>query len=230
MRALNLLYATLGLLALVATSACGEQPQPKPVDTTALYRERNGQEMKFEASASGLVRATIGATPGYVLIRNGEAYVIQADAKGPVAIKASDMATAMRFGGVQFPTIEADYVEKGEETVGDRTGRAIYVTIGKDQLSPIPMFVMSDDPELSGVGKGVAEYYKASISLTGANPHTGFKKSLAVLESGTPIKMFGYFDLISVNHDSIPAERFALPRVASQDEVLKMIPRQPTVQ
>jgi hypothetical protein len=123
----------------------------------------------------------------------------------------------------QQPTIEL--IEQGVETVRGRTGRAYHMHLPSGATTSWSAFVMSDDTALAELGSGVARFYRLASGLTGDQFGGGpyFRLAQQVLAKGAPVRLLRNFELDTVDHSPISAERFAVPAAIGTREELRAL-------
>lgn len=166
-----------------------------------------------------------------LIVRDGQAYVIQAGRSGELAVfRQDDMNRAIREAEERHlnvvPEVEDDrpaLVEQGIAVINGRTGRAYYRAD-----STTPMVVVSADPDLAELAAAMRRQFASREHGMGVIGLPNTTSPLrAALAQGAPISFAG-LTLRSVRHDPIPAARFALPQAPlSLEEVRDFMVRRP---
>lgn len=201
----KLLAAALALLA----AACGRVPE----DMTAHYSKTGGQPFAVEAAANGDSRIVAGDEIHLRL--GGTDYIVMQDAAGSFVARAEDLFALLAEPG-EPPRPQPDYVasETGPESVAGIAGKHWKVH-PKETPSIVSIdAVISGDPALATVGKGLAAYTRALITRNSramGAPGNLEKAMIALGERGTVLRFGTILNLERIDRAPIPAERFRLP-------------------
>jgi hypothetical protein len=202
----NIVVAALALLA----AACAG---PVREDMTAHYAKTGGQPFAVEAAANGDVRIDAG-DEAYVRLA-GVDYIVMQDARGHFVARAQDLL-ALLADGAAAPHLQPEYAttQTGRETVAGVSG-IVWKIHPRDAPSIASVdAVVSGDPALDTVGKGLAAYTRALIvrnsRMMGA-PGNLEKAMIALLDKGAVLRFGTVLRLERIDKAPIPKARFALP-------------------
>ena len=205
-------------LALLA-AGCG---RPAPEDMTAHFAKTGGQPFAVEAAANGDARVTVGDETWLQI--GGVDYVVMKDARGSFVAREDDLI-ALLTEAPETPRPQPDYAtsEGGEESVAGLKGR-VWKIHPKDTPSLVTVdAVVSGDPALAGVGKGLAAYTRTLIvrnSRAMGAPGNLEKAMIALLDKGAVLR-FGTVMRIE-RIDKAPLKgMIALPSAALDKEALR---------
>lgn len=202
----------LAALMLLLVAACS-----KPVDVTAVYA-RDAGPITIKAAANGDARIEAG---GNVYVRRGGVdYVVLTDSQGEFAVREADFAAvlgeAVRAGGFVPPPSKLEYAlsEEGFETIAGREGVLWRVHPKEVPSLASAEAVVSEDPTLAAVGKGLALQARVSIvSNTGtiAGPGTLERRMIELFEKGTVLRFGTILRLERLDPGPIAENTFVLP-------------------
>lgn len=211
---------------------------PAWADITATYRAPNfPMMMTVEIADNGDLRYQMSQGNAYGILKDDIDYMIESGPCGPVVSRAEDLVSVQKEAMGEFlsrfkdaPTPpDIQLVESGTREVGDRVGKAYYVTNDKGGPGAVPMLVMSDDPTLAPLGKAFAKQFGTSIGMMKGMIRTEQMSSVAnVLSHGAPLLLFGGMELVGVSFDPIDPQRFTLPSApVSRDDLRKRFASMP---
>lgn len=206
------------LVALLLLAGCGTAP---PEDLTAHYSRDSGDgPVVVRAAANGDSRTEAGGT---VYIRsNGQEYVVLRDPAGSFATRAEDLLALAAeqagqdkvFAGLRT---QPDYaLSEGEATmVAGENGTLWNVHPAEvESLAPIDA-VVSADPRLAAIGKGLALQARVSITRNSA-PIGGVgnleKAMIELFDKGAVLRFGTILKLEKIEKGAVPASAFAVPK------------------
>lgn len=217
----------LSAILLLLVAACSEAPLE---DMTAYYAKPEGIAFRVEAAANGDVRVTAG---DQVMIRmSGAEYLLTTDEKGAYAGRVADYIAALDeapsggpFAGSVRPQPDYVTVEDGAATVAAMPGTKWKVHPKDVPSLPAIDAVVSDDPALAVLGKGVAMHAKLLIERNsrslGAKPGKLEIAMMALYDKGAVLRFGTVFELERIEKGPIDAGRFALPPVLDRAALKK---------
>nr|WP_166178223.1 hypothetical protein [Altererythrobacter segetis] len=212
---------------------------PAAADVAGRYetKDKNAfftMEMTIETNDAGDVRMQMAGQANYFLLKSGVVYTVGRGEAGPVVERVADMlavqADTLRRIGLSDRLADAagkapqtEFAKIGPESVGPWKGTAFGFKSDTGKPGPYAAFVMSDDPRIAPLGKGIAAMNADMMGAMG-NMFPGFgqfgQDFLRFLATGTPIRMINV-ELTDVSCDRIDPERFALPAAPLALEQLK---------
>lgn len=160
-----------------------------------------------------------------LIVRAGEAFVIEERLTGPLVTRLSDYAVLVRRSPVEAGAFPAPFIERGTSEVNGRSGRAFILPARVPQASDEIFAVINADPDLADLAPAMRQAFLAEILLMGAGGQVAeahVADSLAllrVLEAGSPLR-FGPYSLRDVQRVAIPPDRFLLPAEPESREAL----------
>lgn len=207
------------VVAMLALVACGG---PAPQDMVAYYAKPDGIAFTVEAAASGDARVTAG---DQVMIRSGgQEYLVRQDAKGSYAARTTDYVAILDEGLVQREARpQPDYVSSAgnRHRVAGHSGRVWKIHPREVPSLPAIEAVVSDDPALAGIGRGVAMHVRLLIDRNargmGAPPGKLEAEMKALFDKGTVLRFGPALELERIERKPVLAERFLLPPVLNKD-------------
>ncbi len=217
------------LLASVLALALPAFTSPASADVAGRYEAKGkdaliDMEMTIETTDAGDVRAQMAGQSNYFLLKDGVLYTVGRAGDAPVVERVADMLavqseTLQRMGAsrlmqeAQSKAPHMEFVKMGPESVGPWKGDGFGVKSGTGGAGPYVAFVMSDDPRIAPLGKGIAAM-NSDITGRAGSLMPGFgmlgQEFLKFLSNGTPIRMLN-IELTDVSYDRISPDRFELP-------------------
>jgi hypothetical protein len=214
--------SVLLLLALVASHAT-----PAEAGLHAVYADRFEAEDIWVADNGDTVES-LGPRKRLV-IRGGEAFVVEERLTGPVVFRLADLEAIVRTRRAASPaprTAMPDFVSLGRRTFNGREAEAFGFPTQPATSAEGDSILISHDPGLEPLRPAVAAYVRAEeILLELENPIPADLAAMAeptakVLEKGTLLRL-GDMALQSVERRDPPAERFLLPTQPETAEALR---------
>jgi hypothetical protein len=207
-------------LAMLLLPALALAASPARAGLHAEYR--NG------SSVSDLLVADNGDMVGTffdrhrLILRGGEAFVVERRLTGPVVYRLADLDAILRERrALKTPAAAAaapGLASIGMRRVGDREGEAYAFPSSTADDAERSAIVISRDPALAPLGPAMAHLLAAEQSLAEREGMGGFEGGgddpmTKLVATGAPLRI-GDLTLKSVERADPPAERFALPAPA----------------
>ena len=205
--------------------------QPAQAGIRALYTDDWEKRTEILVADNGDIDAEL-EEGRRLLVRNGEAFIIEDRLTGPLVARLADveaLAAEAKAAPSAQATSDDGYRLIGSRTVNGRTGTAFLpawaVARGSDEKED-SVIVVSDDPSLAPLAAAMrqverAEFVLARIESQGppasAEAKAGFFR---LLEGGAPLKM-GSQVLLAAETRPIPPEGMALPAEAETRQALR---------
>jgi hypothetical protein len=203
---------------------------PALADTTAVYEARNGAfKITIEIAANGDARSDVAAKPGsYVVMRNGEDFVVLTTPQGVVVDRMADLSQVTakvavektpelaKLGGELSHDLAAArlFVAGPVVSINGRSGTPYYFRMGYGKVDRPPVAVISTDPALAPIGRMMTRSFRMSeqmlSGMTGGQPNAFQVQLDEILNTGAPLAFAGA-QLVSVDNAPIVPSRFELP-------------------
>jgi hypothetical protein len=230
-----LIRVAAGMTFLAAT--------PANADISALYEVGSVGEgepdfnfgMTVEVNDAGDARIHLTGRSSYLLVKQGDVFLVSRGIDGVYAERLSDMDTALKangqMGGISFEFLDDLNDTKvkniGKTKVGNWKGTGFSLDRFSYESEERPDLVMSDDASLAELAPAFRSAFAGKYGMAKTLSLAGVPIALylmspkvkAVFDKGTPIKL-GMLELTTISRDEINPDRFALPeRVLSQEDI-----------
>jgi hypothetical protein len=197
----------------------------------AIYSGGFGSGYRIEIAEDGDMRGDLDSGD-VLLVRDGEAFLIEERLTGPIVTRVEDLAAlwAEKAGSVAPAAgnpVAFPFVEQGKASVNGRDGTAYFLRQDDGKLSAQPVLVLSNDPELMMLGPALARMHRIVAQRDAASDQAPFRDGAAMVEAligriekAVPLQIFD-MKLMSVEIAAITADRFALPAEPETREALR---------
>jgi hypothetical protein len=216
------------LRGFVLAAAVAFLPSLSLAGQVAVYAEPNIGNLTIEVADNGYARVSGRKPEQYLILRDGEAYLVGSDETGVNVAALSTVAAAMEdsigpglrglFGEIakatRAPTITAK--PKGETATIAGVKGDVYLVSGFDQDPKVTSeFVVSKAADIALVGKAYQSFVESTMVMMapmfGPSVSDMIGDMRVVFALGAPLKSEGRFELTSVKTQSVDPSRFELP-------------------